>query len=280
MQWNDYSANFDKQAKMMVNYYSSIVLYGFKDIPLNLKTRMQNIGIKPILFPSQKQQKILEISKLVNNSSALLIFETDKELPKIVELYLRSDKKVFFIGNNPNEKFIPKGFGIVSKAEDAFDALLNITETFFIESQIGKLELRFNAFGLSHLKLADNGDISAKLNKQAQNVQKQLDDYFNGKSKSFDLKVCLKGTEFQRKVWSELTKIPYGHTTSYGELADNVGDKNASRAVGFNVSRNPIWIIIPCHRVLSKEGDLAGYAGGLKLKQALLDLESKQMSLF
>ncbi len=264
----------------MINCNSSIVFYGFKDIPLDINSRMQAIGIKPILFSSQKQQNVLKISELANNSSALIILETDINLPKIVELFLRANKKVFFIGNSNNDKFIPKGFGIVSNAEDAYEALLNATETFFIENQIGKLELRFNSFGLTHLKLAKNGDLSAKLSKQAQIVQKQLNDYFSGKSKNFDLKIGLMGTEFQCKVWTELTKIPYGHTISYGELADNVGDTNASRAVGLANSKNPIWIIIPCHRVLSKEGDLAGYAGGLKLKQALLDLESKQMSLF
>jgi len=81
-------------------------------------------------------------------------------------------------------------------------------------------------------------------------------------------------------VWAELCSIPYGHTISYGELAEKVGDTKASRAVGLANAKNPIWMIVPCHRVLSKEGDLTGYAGGLKLKQQLLDLESHQMRLF
>jgi len=107
-----------------------------------------------------------------------------------------------------------------------------------------------------------------------------LEAYFEGKRKAFSLKVGLTGTDFQRKVWNKLSKIPYGQTLSYGDIANRLGDHNASRAVGLANSKNPIWIIIPCHRVLSKEGDLTGYAGGLKLKQQLLELESKQMSLF
>ncbi len=176
--------------------------------------------------------------------------------------------------------FLPKGIKFLPNTEEALAVLFRESENTIIESKIGKLELRFNAFGLTYLKSSKKNISTGKLSKQAQKVNNQLEGYLAGKRKSFSLKVCLKGTEFQRRVWNRLAKIPYGQTCSYGDIAHKLGDKKASRAVGLANSKNPIWIAIPCHRVLSKDGDLTGYAGGLKLKQSLLDLESKQMSLF
>jgi len=102
---------------------------------------------------------------------------------------------------------------------------------------------------------------------------KQLDEYFNKKRKTFDLPLDLKGTEFQKKVWEELLKIPFGKTLSYGQLAAKTGNPKASRAVGMANNRNPIPIIIPCHRVIGSDGSLTGYAGGLELKKFLLEHE-------
>lgn len=102
---------------------------------------------------------------------------------------------------------------------------------------------------------------------------KQLDEYFNRKRKEFDLPVIPHGTEFQKKVWKELQKIPYGQTRSYGEIAALTGNPKASRAVGMANNRNPIPVIIPCHRVIGSDGSLTGYAGGLELKRQLLELE-------
>nr|AGS51828.1 methylated-DNA--protein-cysteine methyltransferase [uncultured bacterium contig00066] len=107
---------------------------------------------------------------------------------------------------------------------------------------------------------------------------KQLDEYFNRKRKKFDLPVILHGTEFQIKVWKALQKIPYGQTRSYGEIAALTGNPKASRAVGMANNRNPIPIIIPCHRVIGSNGSLTGYAGGLELKRQLLDLEKQNPS--
>jgi methylated-DNA-[protein]-cysteine S-methyltransferase len=103
---------------------------------------------------------------------------------------------------------------------------------------------------------------------------KQLDEYFNKKRKVFNLPLTLHGTDFQKKVWNELLNIPYGKTCSYGELAAITGNSKASRAVGMANNRNPIVIIIPCHRVIGHDGSLTGYAGGLELKRELLELES------
>lgn len=103
----------------------------------------------------------------------------------------------------------------------------------------------------------------------------QLEEYFAGKRKTFDLPLKLDGTEFQKRVWQELLKIPYGKTISYKELAKAVGNEKACRAVGMANNKNKIMIVIPCHRVVGSNGDLTGYAGGLDIKKQLIDLESQ-----
>lgn len=101
----------------------------------------------------------------------------------------------------------------------------------------------------------------------------QLDAYFAGRLTSFDLPLAPHGSGFQRRVWAALQEIPYGQTQSYGELAVRVGSPGAARAVGLANGRNPIGIVIPCHRVVGSDGSLTGYGGGLERKRALLDLE-------
>ncbi len=110
-------------------------------------------------------------------------------------------------------------------------------------------------------------------------VIRQLQAYFEGKRKEFDLPFVLDGTEFQMLVWRNLQKIPYGETVSYGQLAKRIGKPEASRAVGLANGSNPIPIIIPCHRVIGSNGDLTGFGGGIPLKKKLLALESNQLSL-
>ncbi|MFJ9008049.1 methylated-DNA--[protein]-cysteine S-methyltransferase [Streptomyces canus] len=101
----------------------------------------------------------------------------------------------------------------------------------------------------------------------------QLMAYFEGELKEFSLEVRLHGTAFQRTVWEQLRRIPHGETRTYGELADALGNPKASRAVGLANGRNPIGIIVPCHRVVGVDGSLTGYGGGLERKQRLLDFE-------
>ncbi|MGW6733793.1 methylated-DNA--[protein]-cysteine S-methyltransferase [Streptomyces sp. NPDC055013] len=105
-------------------------------------------------------------------------------------------------------------------------------------------------------------------------AEDQLKAYFAGELKEFTLELRLSGTPFQRSVWEQLRKIPYGETRSYGELADTVGNSGASRAVGLANGKNPIGIIVPCHRVVGANGSLTGYGGGLDRKQRLLDFEN------
>ncbi|HZJ26860.1 MAG TPA: methylated-DNA--[protein]-cysteine S-methyltransferase [Acidimicrobiia bacterium] len=104
-------------------------------------------------------------------------------------------------------------------------------------------------------------------------VAGQLDEYFAGTRRRFDVALRLEGTPFQRSVWSALREIPYGETTSYGALAAGIGRPGASRAVGLANGRNPVAIIVPCHRVIGANGTLTGYGGGLNRKRRLLDLE-------
>ena len=112
-------------------------------------------------------------------------------------------------------------------------------------------------------------------------VRAQLSEYFAGKRTEFDLPMAMAGTDFQRTVWAALCRIPYGETISYGQLADRIGRPGASRAVGLANGRNPIGIIVPCHRVVGSTGDLTGYGGGIERKRALLAFEKQtgQLSL-
>lgn len=107
-----------------------------------------------------------------------------------------------------------------------------------------------------------------------QTVQ-QLQEYFAGKRKDFDLPLAANGTPFQQQAWQQLSNIPYGETISYSEQAKRMGDKNKSRAIGLANGRNPISIIIPCHRVIGANGKLTGYAGGLDRKAFLLEFEKR-----
>lgn len=138
-----------------------------------------------------------------------------------------------------------------------------------------------NEDGVSHLKVYTDelfdGFIKNgyKENREVfDEVIKQLDEYFNGKRDTFDIKLNPKGTEFQKKVWSALINIPFAETRTYKEIATDVGNSKASRAVGMANNKNPIMILIPCHRVIGSNGKLVGYAGGLSMKESLLNIEA------
>ncbi len=103
----------------------------------------------------------------------------------------------------------------------------------------------------------------------------QLCEYFDGKRKRFDIPYVLKGTDFQKKVWSALCEIPYGEVRSYKDIAVAVGNPKASRAIGLANNKNPITVIVPCHRVIGSSGKLVGYAGGLEMKKYLLTMEAQ-----
>jgi methylated-DNA-[protein]-cysteine S-methyltransferase len=113
-----------------------------------------------------------------------------------------------------------------------------------------------------------DGDVLAE-------AARQLAEYFDGSRTEFDLPLAMDGTSFQRRVWTALRGIPYGQTVSYGQLADRIGQPSASRAVGLANGRNPIGIIVPCHRVIGADGSLTGYGGGIERKRFLLSHEQR-----
>lgn len=140
-----------------------------------------------------------------------------------------------------------------------------------IKTPIGPLTLEAdeNAVTAIHFSAGGAQDASPLLDA----TEAQLREYFAGARRTFDLPLAPHGTAFQRRVWAALRTIPYGETRTYGELAAAIGSPNASRAVGMANHRNPIPIIIPCHRVIGANGTLTGYAGGLEIKRRLLALE-------
>jgi methylated-DNA-[protein]-cysteine S-methyltransferase len=104
---------------------------------------------------------------------------------------------------------------------------------------------------------------------------KQIDEYFKGNRKEFDIPLLMVGTDFQKRVWKALMRVPYGATSTYGQIAKNIGSPRAVRAVGNACGANPISIIVPCHRIIGSDGALVGYGGGLSVKRRLLQLEQR-----
>ena len=159
-------------------------------------------------------------------------------------------------------------------------------ETYFSEmpSPIGRLTLAGNGQALTHILFEDEGERRpgsdwVRDDRRLAPARAQLEAYFAGKRAAFDLPLALRGTPFQVSVWKVLLEIPFGATMSYGEIARRIGKPHASRAVGGANHRNPIPIIVPCHRVIGADGSLTGYGGGEPRKRALLDLERPQLAL-
>jgi len=149
-------------------------------------------------------------------------------------------------------------------------------KTYFL-SPIGLLEIQGSENGISSVSFDAIVDNVIESPPCLRECVTQLYEYFEGKRKSFDLKLDFEGTDFQKKVWNELTKIPFGKTKSYHDIAMKIGDKDAVRAIGHANGKNPIAIIVPCHRVIGSDGKLVGYAGGLWRKQWLLNFENKDI---
>ncbi len=145
-------------------------------------------------------------------------------------------------------------------------------------SPVGKLLLAGDMDGLQRIQFECNIQIDENWQenkKRFVEVIQQLDEYFSKKRKTFDLKLNPQGTEFQKQVWNRLEQIPFGQTKYYGQIAQEIGNPKASRAIGMANNKNPIPIIIPCHRVIGKNGTLTGFASGLDIKQQLLNIENK-----
>jgi methylated-DNA-[protein]-cysteine S-methyltransferase len=165
-------------------------------------------------------------------------------------------------------------------------------QTAFINSPLGITKIVGDQNGISEIccasssealgSVSSEGEISQIIPKELQEATMQLKDYFEGKRNDFTFRLNPKGTDFQQKVWKELCNIPFGKTLSYLELSKKLGDVKAIRAVASANGKNPLWIVIPCHRVIGTDGSLTGYAGGLWRKKWLLEHENptNQQSLF
>lgn len=150
----------------------------------------------------------------------------------------------------------------------------------YFNCMLGKLlltgnELLENIYFPSENKIVEYEKEWKYSKEKFKDVLLQLDAYFKKELTVFDLDFNAKGSDFQKQVWKELVKIPYGETAAYSEIAKRVGNPKASRAIGMANNRNPIPIIIPCHRVIGKDGSLTGFGGGLDIKKKLLELEKK-----
>ncbi|MDW5289508.1 methylated-DNA--[protein]-cysteine S-methyltransferase [Formosa sp. PL04] len=152
-----------------------------------------------------------------------------------------------------------------------------------IKSPLGFTQIEGDTHGISSIKVLNSEETpSEDIPESLQNCVIQLQEYFEGTRESFSINQNPKGTEFQKKVWQALTEIPSGKTVSYLELSKQLGDVKAIRAVANANGKNPLWIVVPCHRVIGTDGSLTGYAGGLHRKQWLLNHESPvtQQTLF
>lgn len=154
--------------------------------------------------------------------------------------------------------------------------------TFYYDTEIGRIGIEENGTAITKVYFV-NESVQEEIieNNETELLKetiRQLNEYFDGKLRKFSLPLAPQGTEFQKKVWNALKEIPCGETRSYGEIAKVIGNEKASRAVGMANNKNPIPIIIPCHRVIGANGKLVGYAGGLDIKEKLLKLEKNYVN--
>ncbi|MDE6726029.1 MAG: methylated-DNA--[protein]-cysteine S-methyltransferase [Ruminiclostridium sp.] len=149
-------------------------------------------------------------------------------------------------------------------------------EQAFYKTKFGDIKIEYEGNMLFSLKTVGEFSGEGHRTKFTNKVFTELVEYFSGTRKSFDIPYKLTGMEFQLKVWRELEKIPYGTTRTYKEIAEGIGRHKAVRAVGSACGKNPIWIIVPCHRVVGSDGRLTGYAGGVDMKRELLEIEKSE----
>lgn len=156
-------------------------------------------------------------------------------------------------------------------------------QTAYYKTPIGTAKIVGDENGISAVTVIDDDiETSTEISENLKDCVQQLEEYFNGSKKEFNLKLNPQGTDFQKRVWKELLLVPYGKTRTYLEQSKQLGDVKAIRAVASANGKNPIWILIPCHRIIGSDGSLTGYAGGIWRKKWLLEHEnpSTQQSLF
>ncbi|AND64082.1 cysteine methyltransferase [Flavobacterium covae] len=155
-------------------------------------------------------------------------------------------------------------------------------KTAFIHSPLGIIKIEGDQKGIASISVVTEGDLSVPIPQELLDAVNQLQEYFYSNRTNFSFPLSLQGTDFQKKVWNELLKIPFGKTISYLDLAKKLGDTKVIRAAASANGKNLLWIVVPCHRVIGTDGSLTGYAGGLWRKKWLLEHESssKQQILF
>lgn len=151
-----------------------------------------------------------------------------------------------------------------------------------IQTPLGISKIVGDINGISEISASNEGEVSTIIPKELRECVTQLKEYFDGNRTSFDFKMNPSGTDFQQKVWQELLSIPFGKTINYMDLAKKLGDPKVIRAAASANGKNPLWVVVPCHRVIGTNGSLTGYAGGLWRKKWLLEHENPttQQSLF
>ena len=152
------------------------------------------------------------------------------------------------------------------------------TVTYTFSSSIGIVRLTEEQGAITHIALTDHCDTSSSPSPLMREAERQITEYLNGTRQQMDFAIRMEGTPFQLRVWQALQQIPYGSTRSYGELASLLGNPGASRAVGMACNKNPLLLIVPCHRVIGASGKLTGFACGLDIKRHLLLLEKRSSS--
>lgn len=149
----------------------------------------------------------------------------------------------------------------------------------YYHSEIGEIEVTGTEVGIISVDFTDEKfSENSELHPCLKECIAQIDQYFKGKRKDFSVNILMQGTDFQKKVWKQLTKIPFGKKVSYRDISTAIGNKNACRAVGSANAKNPVSIIVPCHRVIGNDGKLTGYGGGIWRKDWLLKHEAKVCS--
>ena len=148
----------------------------------------------------------------------------------------------------------------------------------YVETQIGRIVLEADEQAVTRLGFPDKGEASqAQENEVTRQAVRELKEYLAGKRRVFEVALKPVGTAFQEAVWKELCRIPFGEVSTYGDLAAKVGNPKGARAVGMALNRNPIMIMVPCHRIIGKNGSLTGFGGGLEAKKFLLSLEKSDI---
>ena len=232
--------------------------------------------ISEIFLTKDSYAKHIQISQMAD---AAILIGGGAGSQQLLNHFIKNKKTVIAIEGSGGITDLPLPRQVLKAKSTtmAFKILKGIKKESYLKTDLGIVKLSFNHFALSQVKFIEETDKKAKSLKE--DFSKQLKAYFSGSQKEFIGKIFLEGSDFQKKVWKRLLDISYGSTLEYGDLAKQMGNKNSSGAIAYVAQQNPIEIIIPCHRLLSKRGALSSYSGSLETKMRLLDIEKQQTEL-